>query len=140
MMRSEHSILIVEDEPTLRTAVARHLRRAYAEVLEAQSCAQAIGLLQTETFDAIVVDVHLDDGDGFQILDTLASPGPAIVLITADRNIDNAICAMNRQVSGFLLKPFELETLDAVLSGALAGRGQRHACATRAFGAAQSLA
>jgi DNA-binding NtrC family response regulator len=127
MTRSEHSILIVEDEATLRTAVARHLRRTYAEVLEAQSCAQAIELLQTEAVDAIVVDVHLDDGDGFQILDTLASPGPAIVLITADRNIDNAISAMNRQVSGFLLKPFELDTLDALLSGALAGRAPRRA-------------
>jgi DNA-binding NtrC family response regulator len=126
MTRSEHSILVVEDEPTLRAAVARHLRRAYAEVLEAQSCAQAIELLQHETVDAIVADVHLEDGDGFQILDSLACPTPAIVLITADRNIDNAISAMNRQVAGFLLKPFEMESLDAVLAGALATRMQRN--------------
>jgi DNA-binding NtrC family response regulator len=127
MMRSEHSILVVEDEPTLRAAVVRHLRRAYAEVLEAQSCAQAIELLQGRTVDAIVADVHLEDGDGFQILDSLASPGPAIVLITADRNIDNAISAMRRQVGGFLLKPFEMESLDVVLVGALASRAQRPA-------------
>jgi DNA-binding NtrC family response regulator len=125
MTRTEYSILIVEDEATLRTGVARHLRRTYAEVLEARSCAQAIELLQTAAIDAVIVDVHLEDGDGFQILDTLASPGPAIVLITADRNIDNAISAMHRQVNGFLLKPFELESLDTVLAGALAGRAPR---------------
>src|ERR1700712_42842 len=125
MTRTEYSILIVEDEATLRTGVARHLRRTYAEVLEAGSCAQAIELLQTAAVDAVIVDVHLEDGDGFQILDTLASPGPAIVLITADRNIDNAISAMHRQVNGFLLKPFELESLDTVLAGALTWPGPR---------------
>jgi DNA-binding NtrC family response regulator len=132
MTRSEHSILVVEDEPTLRAAMARHLRRSYAEVLEAQSCAQAIELLQQETVDAIVADVHLEDGDGFQILDSLATPAPAIVLITADRNIDNAISAMHRQVNGFLLKPFELEALDNVLASALANRPQRNAPPPRA--------
>ena len=122
MTRSEHSILVVEDEPTLRAAVVRHLRRSYAVVLEAQSCAQAIELLQQEMVDAIVADVHLEDGDGFQILDSLVSPAPAIVLVTADRNIENAIYAVQRQVSGFLLKPFELDALDNVLAVALAKR------------------
>jgi DNA-binding NtrC family response regulator len=122
MTRSEHSILVVEDEPTLRAAVVRHLRRSYSQVLEAQSCAQAIHLLQQETVDAIVADVHLEDGDGFEILDSLTDPAPAVVLITADRNIDNAISAVQRQVSGFLLKPFELDALDHVLVQALAKR------------------
>jgi DNA-binding NtrC family response regulator len=136
MTRSEHSILVVEDEPTLRAAVVRHLRRTYAEVLEAQSCSRAIELLQHEHVDAIVADVHLEDGDGFQILDSLEGPGPVIVLVTADRNIDNAISAMKRQVNGFLLKPFELEALDSVLAGAFASRMQRNAPQPRAADAA----
>jgi DNA-binding NtrC family response regulator len=127
MTRSEHSILIVEDEHSLRAAVARHLRRDHAQVLEAHSCARALELLQTEHVDLILVDVHLEDGNGFQIVDALARAGaaPAVVLMTADRNIDNAIGAMQRQVHGFLLKPFELGVLDHTVGAALAGRTPR---------------
>jgi DNA-binding NtrC family response regulator len=132
MTRSEHSILVVEDEPTLRAAMARHLRRTYAQVLEAQNCAQAALLLEEQSIDAIVADVHLEDGDGFQLLDNLGSPAPAVVLITGDRNIDNAISAMNRQVNGFLLKPFELSVLEDVLGAALASRTPRSSLQPRA--------
>jgi DNA-binding NtrC family response regulator len=127
MTRSEHSILIVEDEHSLRAAVARHLRRDHAQVLEAHSCARALELLQTEHVDAILVDVHLEDGNGFQIIDALSRAGaaPAVILMTADRNIDNAIGAMQRQVHGFLLKPFEMSVLEHTVNAALAGRTPR---------------
>ena len=127
MTRSELSILIVEDEHSLRAAVARHLRREYAQVLEAHSCARALELLQTEHVDAILVDVHLDDGDGYQIIDALTRAGasPAVIVMTADRNIENAISAMQRKVNGFLLKPFELDGLQEALDSALNGRTPR---------------
>ena len=124
-MRSEQSILIVEDEQTLRAAMARHLRREYGRVLEAQSCAQAIEMLKQETVDAIVADVHLQDGDGFQIIDAISCAAPAVVLMTADRNIENAINAVQRGVSGFLLKPFAFDALDRALEGAMAARAPR---------------
>ncbi|MEY4577546.1 MAG: hypothetical protein RL701_2249 [Pseudomonadota bacterium] len=125
MTRSEQSVLIVEDEQSLRAAMARHLRREYGQVLEAQSCAEAIEMLKSAVVDAIISDVHLEDGDGFQILDTLSGNAPAIVLMTADRNIDNAISAVQRQVNGFLLKPFDFETLECTLDGVLANRVNR---------------
>ncbi|HEX4354731.1 MAG TPA: sigma-54 dependent transcriptional regulator, partial [Polyangiales bacterium] len=127
MARSEHSILVVEDEHSLRAAIARHLRRSYSQVLETPSRAGALELLQTEHFDAILVDVHLEDGDGFEIVDALSHAGaaPAVIVMTADRNIDNALGAMQRQVHRFLLKPFELNTLDAIMESALAGRAPR---------------
>jgi DNA-binding NtrC family response regulator len=127
MARSEHSILVVEDEHSLRAAIARHLRRSYTQVLETPSRAGALELLQTEHFDAILVDVHLEDGDGFEIVDALSHAGasPAVIVMTADRNIDNALGAMQRQVHRFLLKPFELNTLDSILESALASRTPR---------------
>jgi DNA-binding NtrC family response regulator len=127
MTRSEHSILIVEDEQSLRAAMVRHLRREFGQVLEAHSCAQALEILQSEAVDAIIADVHLEDGDGFKILDAVADSGAAVatLLMTADRNIDNAICAVQRQVSGFLLKPFEMGALETALSQALASRAPR---------------
>ncbi|MET0387454.1 MAG: sigma-54 dependent transcriptional regulator [Polyangiales bacterium] len=126
MTRSELSILIVEDESTLRTAMARHLRRDFGKVLEAHSCAQALELLKSEVIDVIIADVHLEDGDSFQVIDAISGNGsPAVILMTADRNIDNAISAVERQAHGFLLKPFELDTLDNTLENALAGRSPR---------------
>jgi DNA-binding NtrC family response regulator len=138
MTRSEHSILVVEDEQTLRAAMVRHLRREFGQVLEAHSCAEALELLQREQIDAIVADVHLEDGDGFQILDAMERSGvsPATVLMTADRNIENAINAVQRQVNGFLLKPFELDALDSTLHTAIAGRSPRTAAQLTAAPAA----
>jgi DNA-binding NtrC family response regulator len=127
MTLSEHAILIVEDEHSLRAALARHLRREFSQVLEAHSCARALELLQTEQVDAIIVDIHLDDGSGFQVIDALSRAGsaPAVIVMTADRDIDNAIHAVQRQVNGFLLKPFEVDTLQETVHRAMAGRTPR---------------
>src|SRR5215471_9184339 len=127
MIPSEHSILVVEDEHSLRAVAARQLRRTYSQVLEADSVARALALLQTERVDAILVDIHLQDGSGFEIIDALARAGaaPAVVVMTADRNIDNAIGALERSASGFLLKPFEFPILEETVARALAGRTPR---------------
>jgi DNA-binding NtrC family response regulator len=127
MTPSEHSILVVEDEHSLRAVAARQLRQTYSQVLEADSVARALALLQTERVDAILVDIHLTDGSGFEILDALAHAGaaPAVVVMTADRNIDNAISALQRQAQGFLLKPFEFSVLEETVARALAGRTPR---------------
>src|SRR5262245_26126711 len=150
MSPSEHSILVVEDEHSLRAAAARQLRQTYSQVLEADSVARALALLQTERVDAILVDIHLQDGSGFEILDALTRAGaawepprsagdrqswegsrpsgaslPAVIVMTADRNIDNAISALTRHAQGFLLKPFEFNALEDALARALEGRTPR---------------
>jgi DNA-binding NtrC family response regulator len=127
MTPSEHSILVVEDEHSLRAVAARQLRHTYSQVLEADSVARALALLQTEHVDAILVDIHLQDGSGFDIIDALARAGasPAVVVMTADRNIDNAISALHRHAHGFLLKPFEFDVLETTLAEALSGRTPR---------------
>jgi DNA-binding NtrC family response regulator len=129
MNPSEHSILVVEDEHSLRAVAARQLRQTYSQVLEADSVARALALLQTERVDVILIDVHLSDGSGFEVLDALAraGSGPAVVVMTADRNIDNAITALTRQAQGFLLKPFEFSVLEETVARALAGREPRAA-------------
>jgi DNA-binding NtrC family response regulator len=127
MIPSEHSILVIEDEHSLRAVAARQLRQTYSQVLEADGVARALALLQTERVDAILVDIHLQDGNGFEIVDALARAGaaPAVVVMTADRNIDNAIAAMERRTDGFLLKPFDFSVLEETLARALAGREPR---------------
>src|SRR4051794_20241014 len=77
MNPSEHSILVVEDEHSLRAVAARQLRQTFSQVLEADSVARALALLQTERVDAILVDIHLSDGSGFEILDALSRAGAA---------------------------------------------------------------
>jgi DNA-binding NtrC family response regulator len=127
MSLSEHSILIVEDEHSLRAAIVRQLRQTYSHVLEADNVGRAVELLRTEHIDAVLVDVHLGDGNGFEIVDALAlaRSSAAVVVMTADRNIDNAISALQRSAQGFLLKPFELSVLEETLARALAGRVAR---------------
>jgi DNA-binding NtrC family response regulator len=127
MSLCEHIILVVEDEHSLRAGIARQLRQTYSHVLEADTVGRAVALLQSERIDAVLVDVHLEDGSGFDIVDALARAGSsaAVVVMTADRNIDNAISALQRSAQGFLLKPFEHTVLEETLERALAGRVTR---------------
>lgn len=64
-------VLVVEDESDLRRLFRRRAERAGLQVLEAASCAQGIAVATVEKPDLILVDLHLTDGSGLQLLTQL---------------------------------------------------------------------
>jgi DNA-binding NarL/FixJ family response regulator len=80
-------VLIVDDSAPFRTA-ARDLlrRRGYVVVGEAGSAAEAIEAAEQLTPDAVLLDVHLSDGCGFEVSGVLtgARPELAVLLVSAD--------------------------------------------------------
>jgi DNA-binding NarL/FixJ family response regulator len=80
-------VLIVDDSAPFRTAACELLRRrGYVVVGEAGSAAEAIEAAEQLAPDAVLLDVHLSDGSGFEVSGVLtgARPELAVLLISAD--------------------------------------------------------
>jgi two-component system, OmpR family, response regulator len=84
-------LLVVDDEPFLRDAVAASLRFLGFEVTTGQTAADALRLARDRPFDLIVLDVMLPDGDGFDVVRRLRRDGcgvPVIFLTARDTEAD----------------------------------------------------
>jgi two-component system, NarL family, response regulator DevR len=83
------TVLIVDDAAVVRR-LARALleRRGYTVVAEADCAARALSLAAALTPDAVLLDVRLPDGDGFEVAEALTSASangkPAVLLMTVD--------------------------------------------------------
>ena len=114
------AILIVEDDLALQNSLRRHLRRSRL-VFTASSCDEAMKHLDGSTrIDAVLLDLNLPDGQGFEVARHASRlrPRPGVVVMTADRALDNAVTAVRTGAVDFLLKPFEQADLDTAISKA----------------------
>ena len=88
-------LLVVDDEPFLREAVAASLRFLGFEVTTAQTGSEALRLARDRPFDLVVLDVMLPDTDGFEVVTRLRREGcrvPVIFLTARDTKIGRASC------------------------------------------------
>jgi DNA-binding NarL/FixJ family response regulator len=111
--------LLVEDEPDARIALARALRRAGIEAMEAADVETAIAAARAHAFDVAILDLVLgdDDSGGLSVLAALREQHAAIpvVLITAFADVDKLKRALNLGASYLLEKPFRArELIDTV--------------------------
>ena len=106
-------ILVVEDEPDLRTAIAEGLGEAGHAVQVATDGAEALELITSQVFDAVVTDINLPKLDGIALLKRVRaeSPSTSVVLVTAHGEIAQAVAALKEGAYDYLTKPFELDEL-----------------------------
>ena len=110
-------ILVVEDSRTQRTIICRMLKQNGYDIVEASDGYEALGQLDKEKPDLILLDVLMPGIDGFKVMSLIkAKPGMKkipIIMLTAK---DNLIDKMRGKVSGineYLTKPFVHEELIA---------------------------
>src|SRR5215469_18145696 len=106
-------LLVVDDEPFLRDAVAASLRFLGFEVTTADTGAGALRLARDRSFDLVVLDVMLPDVDGFEIVRRLRQDGsrvPVIFLTARDTQADK-VTGLTLGGDDYLTKPFGLEEL-----------------------------
>jgi DNA-binding NtrC family response regulator len=119
------AILICDDDPDIRAAMRRTLR-GY-EIEEASSPREAIDVLKTRKFDAIVSDYSMDsDSDGLDLLQhaRVQYPNTVRFLVTASRDLDVAMRAVNEgAVDRYFLKPWNDDRLRSALEILLHSRG-----------------
>jgi DNA-binding NtrC family response regulator len=107
-------ILIVEDESTLCTNVARFLSRAGHTVTAVETGRAALAELDVRTFDLVITDLRLPDVDGLTVLDHVreTSPESVTLIMTAYASVDSAVEALRRGAHDYVLKPLSLADLE----------------------------
>lgn len=113
-------VLTVDDEKLALRRLKLLLRSiAYVEhVGEANSCEEAISSIKGLSPDAVLLDIRMRDGDGFEVIEALADrpDPPAVIFVTAFDHY--AVRAFDSAVVDYLLKPVERDRLSAALSRA----------------------
>jgi DNA-binding NtrC family response regulator len=114
-------ILIVDDEPHLRRILISNLKQDHHEVVEAAGVNDARGALGEHTFDAIITDQKMADGEGLDVLAAAreADPSLSVVFLTAFATIELAVESMRRGAFDFITKPFIPEVLLASATRAM---------------------
>jgi two-component system response regulator PilR (NtrC family) len=118
------SLLVVDDEPDLRTLYELTLLREGYDIETAGSVEEALAQLHDRTFSAVITDMRLPDGSGMDLLRRLEETGrrEKAIVITAYGSAENAVEALKAGAYDYLTKPVDLRQFRAVVASAI-GRG-----------------
>ncbi|MEP6910389.1 MAG: response regulator [Actinomycetota bacterium] len=100
----------MEDDPSLRLLCRVNLELEHHRVLEAETLTRARELVDSEPIDVVLLDLHVGDEHGFELLPHLraARPEAAVCLLSGTSESDSD---RPEGVHAFIRKPFELEEL-----------------------------
>jgi two-component system response regulator PilR (NtrC family) len=114
-------ILVVDDEPDLRTLYELTLLREGYRVDAAATLAEASQMLEQQKFDAVITDMRLPDGMGLELLQRMSAqqrPERCIVM-TAYGSAENAVEALKAGAFDYLTKPVDLKQFRSVVASAI---------------------
>ena len=116
-------ILIVDDEPDLRTLYELTLLRQGYLVEAAGDLQQARELLKAQRFDAVITDMRLPDGLGLELLRDLTNQQrpERCVVITAHGSAENAVESLKAGAFDYLTKPVDVKQFRTVVASAVQG-------------------
>lgn len=130
------SILVVDDEPDLRTLYELTLLREGHRVETAANLQQAREQLQLQRFDAVITDMRLPDGTGMELLQDLREQQrrERCVVMTGYGSAENAVEALRSGAFDYLTKPVDLRLFRSVVASAVQGSGAAPPAPPRARG------
>ena len=128
-------VLLVEDEPGLVMTLTDRLMAEGYEVESEVDAVNGLARASTESFDAILLDVMLPGGNGFDVCRTLRQRGihTPILMLTARGQVVDKVVGLKLGADDYLVKPFEMVELLARIE-ALIRRVSTQAAAASATG------
>jgi DNA-binding NtrC family response regulator len=107
-------LLIVDDDDVLRETLARRFKKQGMAVTAAANAAEALELAEHDHFDVALLDLHLPDCTGIELLQKLKGSQPELeaLMLTAHGSMETAIQAMKVGAYDYLTKPFHLPELE----------------------------
>ncbi len=114
-------VLIVEDDAGIANGLAATLKAAGYAVDVCVTLGQASAALQVETFDLVLLDLNLPDGDGIDWLRRLRASGQPmpVLIMTARDALPDRVAGLDQGADDYIVKPFEPEELLARMRVAL---------------------
>lgn len=115
MSDAELSVLVVDDEPGIRTALRANFLRHGWRVETASCVREAIKRVEDDEFDLVVTDIRMPDGTGMEVMRATrkASPTTGVILLTAFGSVPDAVNAMRDGALDYLTKPIPFDRLQA---------------------------
>jgi len=113
IVMAKERILIVDDERSIRMALKAAFVREGMKVWEAQGGTEALELLQREKFDLVILDVMMEDMDGYTLLQRLRTAGDlTLVLMLSGRQEEtDQVLGLGMGADDYLTKPFHVPVL-----------------------------
>jgi DNA-binding NtrC family response regulator len=120
-IQGAQTLLIVDDERSLRFSIGEWARDMGYAPLEAASGREALELVREHGADAVLLDLRLGDEDGLKILKQLREADAAVpvVMLTGHGTVEHAVRAIKMGAYDFMLKPPDLDHLGVVLERAI---------------------
>ena len=111
------TLLVVDDEVQVRRAWSRHARFAF-EILSCASCAETLAAIPSRAgLAGMMIDVHLHDGSGLDLLEQLRAPFPAVPTAVVSGDPDPRISERASSLGAdFIAKPMQHGRLDEFLN------------------------
>ncbi|WP_119304934.1 response regulator transcription factor [Dongia deserti] len=108
-------VLLVEDTEDVAEAIVANFSRSGHAIDRVTGCGAARDAVAVQDYDLVILDINLPDGSGFDFLRALRSaknPTP-ILVVTARREVEDRIGALDIGADDYLMKPFDLRELEA---------------------------
>lgn len=118
------SILLVEDDSAIATVITAALEEEGYAIRRCASIAQRDDHLSVSSFDVMLTDVMLEDGDGLQSLSSVRTTAPdmPVIVLSAQNTLDTAVRASDNDAFEYFPKPFDLDELVRAVKQAAASR------------------
>lgn len=134
------SILVVEAEPRIPSLLARALSLAGYQSDEATSVDEALGKLNLESYDVVLLDLDLPSQNETEVMSAARSLSDDLIIIALDGNptLEGAIAALKAEVADYLIKPISAQQIAVSVAEALQKRAARKERLVRQMGKAVS--
>lgn len=123
-MQKQCTILAVDDEPNMRRLLEISLRQAGYKPLLAADGNEALVQIKNQHIDLVVSDLHMPGMNGLALLKAVRQENETLpfIMVTALGEVKTAVDAMKMGASDYILRPFDLETLEIAIAKALSNR------------------
>lgn len=121
MNHDSGNVLIVDDERSIRISLRTVLSNFGFEIVEAARGEEALDLVRTAKFDAVLLDINMPGIGGIDVCRTMrkASPQLPIIMLTVQGSEERKIEALDAGADDYVTKPFQLRELTARLRAAI---------------------
>jgi len=121
MTQETANILVVEDEAGIRITLCAILEDADYEVIGIGKGTDALEMIRSRSFNAIITDIRLPDVDGMEILELAKEidPDVAVIMMTGYASVESAVNAVNEGAYAYFIKPVNMDEMKTVIINAL---------------------